>query len=66
MNIDDEIRKVENILTGRFNSDADRKVWEDKLRELQIKKQTEINNASYFRSYEKGVDAFKNGYPYKY
>ena len=64
MDIDNEIRKVENILTGRFDSYEDRKYWEDKLRELQIKKQTIAQNDQFFKSYERGVDAFKK-YPYQ-
>lgn len=64
MNLDNEIRKVENILTGRFTNPSDRKYWEDKLQELKIKKATSIENEKYFRSYERGVDAFKK-YPYQ-
>lgn len=67
MDFDKEINNIKSILRGKFADPNDRKYWEDKLRELETRKTTSKMNEQFFKSYEKGVDAFKKyRYPYKY
>lgn len=61
-----EINDVKNILKNKFSSVDDRLYWENKLVDLKQKQFTAKQNQDYFKSYEKGVKAFKNNYPYKY
>lgn len=42
------IKQVEKILEGRFSDEADRKYWEDMLRELRIREQRNAENAKYY------------------
>ena len=53
MDIDAEIRKVKQILTGRFSNPVDKAYWEHRLRELEVKKSTQKNNEDYFKSMRK-------------
>ena len=42
--------KVREILKGRFEDEADRKYWEDKLVELEAKEARVAENQKYFRT----------------
>lgn len=37
--------QIKEILKGRFENEEDRKYWERKLHEMEIKEQATINNA---------------------
>lgn len=60
MNFDTEIRKVEQILRGRFDNPQDKRFWEDKLEQLKSRKESYENNSRIRNEYMKGVSAFHN------
>lgn len=61
MNFDTEIRKVEQILKGRFDNPQDRRYWEDKLEQLKSRKESYENNLRIRNEYMKGVNAWHEG-----
>ena len=44
-----KIEKIKEILTSRFESEEDRRYWEERLKEEQRKEQTGKENEIYFR-----------------
>ena len=52
-------REVLNILKGTFHDPADKKYWQDKLREIEAQEKAARYNADFYRAYERGVKAFE-------